>query len=116
MPRPPPQAKPKEKPPAEPPKRPPQAKAQEVDPFLEGGHWRERDPSTWELEAPEAAAARDYDAVDAVANHGAMPDGCGSGVADAPADVWSLGMVLHVMLCGCFPFTTSGVDEEGVRQ
>ena len=28
------------------------------------------------------------------------------------ADVWALGMCLHVMLCGCFPFQTSDVDEE----
>ena len=30
----------------------------------------------------------------------------------AKADVWALGMCLHVMLCGCFPFLVAGVDEE----
>jgi len=30
----------------------------------------------------------------------------------AKVDVWALGMCLHVMLCGCFPFPTGGAIEE----
>lgn len=33
----------------------------------------------------------------------------------AKADVWALGMVLHVMLCGCFPFDATLPDEELLR-
>ena len=33
----------------------------------------------------------------------------------AKADVWALGMCLHVMLCGCFPFTPSAEEEELLR-
>jgi serine/threonine protein kinase len=33
----------------------------------------------------------------------------------AKADVWALGMLLHVMLCGCFPFDSSLPDEELLR-
>ena len=31
------------------------------------------------------------------------------------ADVWALGICLHVILCGCFPFTTSVSEEELLR-
>ena len=31
------------------------------------------------------------------------------------ADLWSLGMCLHVMLCGCFPFETDCAEEEMLR-
>ena len=27
-------------------------------------------------------------------------------------DAWALGMCLHVMLCGCFPFDSSQEEEE----
>ena len=33
----------------------------------------------------------------------------------AKADVWALGTCLHVMLCGCFPFTPSAEEEELLR-
>lgn len=33
----------------------------------------------------------------------------------AKADVWALGMCLHVMLCGCFPFQTSLPEEDLLR-
>ena len=31
------------------------------------------------------------------------------------ADIWALGICLHVMLCGCFPFQTSVEEEELLR-
>ena len=31
------------------------------------------------------------------------------------ADVWALGICLHVMLCGCFPFKASSDEEELLR-
>ena len=31
-------------------------------------------------------------------------------------DVWALGMCLHVMLCGCFPFDSSLEDETMLRE
>ena len=30
-------------------------------------------------------------------------------------DAWALGMCLHVMLCGCFPFDSSQEEEELLR-
>jgi len=33
----------------------------------------------------------------------------------AKADVWALGICMHVMLCGCFPFKTSVSEEELLR-
>ena len=33
----------------------------------------------------------------------------------AKADIWALGMCLHVMLCGCFPFKASLPEEELLR-
>ena len=33
----------------------------------------------------------------------------------AKADVWALGICLHVMLCGCFPFSASADEEELLR-
>jgi len=34
----------------------------------------------------------------------------------AKVDVWALGMCLHVMLCGCFPFDSSLEDERMLRE
>ena len=47
---------------------------------------------------------------------GTYRDPSGSEAAPPPygvkVDVWALGMVLHVMLCGCFPFITNkGADQ-----
>jgi len=34
----------------------------------------------------------------------------------AKVDVWALGMCLHVMLCGCFPFDSAAEEEEMLRE
>jgi len=34
----------------------------------------------------------------------------------AKADLWALGMCLHVMLCGCFPFSTSAADNTSLDE
>jgi len=38
-----------------------------------------------------------------------------SAMYGAKVDVWALGMCLHVMLCGCFPFDSSASEEDMLR-